>query len=634
MPERSTRYPQRASKLKTGSPRTANTPTLLPVSDMTGGVDLRRSPTLLHQSRSRTSLNASLGEPGAWTVRDGYSAASTATFGSNITGGERIYLAGNVFSLVAADGEVFRPTDAWVKGAAVHSTISTGNQTYFTYDRDLVAVVDGANRPRFSTNGTDWYLMGTDACSSGPSLATASTGGLTSGTYSVAFSFKHRGTAHESSISPESTVRLATSSGSITATASGSTDPKVDAIVWYARHLTPDLESVLRKVSSGSSLAVVINSSAWTAASPAPLNNSVPVVARYATVWKNRWWWLDATLKNRIHFSEVFQPQSQPSDYYIDIPFERGDDASAIHPIGDTLMVFGQAGIYLIIGQTSLDFEVRPSQGADSGAYGPRAVANIEQSIAHMSSDDISSNDGASDRSLGFDITPALRDIARNGTGQANVAAYYDAQNKELRVSVPRVYPTAARGEWVLNLNRTRENEGAPAWTTTDRDIAFYMPWGGNEPTPGNRGRLFTVPSTGGFVYEENIVGGGANSSALTATYEGPALNLGTARARVAGTHVEFEPHAGSFSVELVADGISQGSLAVDIGAGLATYGTSVYNTGTYSGAGRLKRFIHHPLSADGHSFVLKGTYTGTEPFRWFGYSHVIVPESMPRRVY
>lgn len=623
------------ASLKTRGTLTAKRQQILEVTDMTGGLDLRRSPTLLGPTRARTQLNVSLEEPGAWTVRPGYRQISTATMGANPTGGQRVYLSSRVFSLLAIDGAVYKPDDAWVKGASVYSTISTGNMTFFPYDRDLVAVFDGANRPRCSTDGSTWMLMGTDAPIAGPTLSSIA-GSLSSGKFAVAYSYKHRGTAHESSISPESTKTLSASTGGgLSFTPVASTDPKVNAVVAYARHILPDGETVLRKASSGAvGGAITVTSSNWVSANPAPTNHGVPPAAlSFGVIWKNRWWAIDGTTGNRLRFTEIFQPQSWPADYYLDIPLERGDSLTAVQPLGDTLILFGQSGKFAVIGQTSLDFEVRPMMGANSGAYGPRCAAQIEQSIACVSADDIVSNDGASDRSLGFDIQVAIRDIASNvtSTAQARIATVYDAFRKELRVSVPRVYPTAARGEWVLNLDRTREAQGAPAWTTTDRDAAFYIHWNGNEPTAGNRGRLFTVPSTGGPVFEENSSNSGANSSNLTAQYEGPALSFGVNRSRVIGTHVEFEPHGGTFSVEVVTDGVSQGPQTIDIGSGLARYGTAVYGTGVYAGAGRIKAYVPQPVTAEGQSVVTKAAYSGREQFKMFSYAHVIVPEPRPR---
>lgn len=622
-----------AKGLKTISPYARREKQLLPVSDLTGGVDLRRSPTLLGANRARTLRNFSLEEPGALTVRAGYTQVSSATLGAGrAQGGQRVYLANAVFSLVAFSGAVYKPSDAWVWGAAVHSTISTGNQVYFPYDRDLVMVMDGANRPRFSTEGSTWYLAGIDAPSSKATLSSGSSGALAAAEFAVAYSYKHRGTAHESNVSAESTVTLG-STGSIAATASPSTDGKVDAYVWYARNKTAG-ETVLRKVSSGAASTYTLISSAWTSNDEAPTNHTAPVVGlRFGVSWKSRWWAPSGTIGNRLYFTELFLPQAWPSLYFIDMPFEKGDSITAIQPLGDTLLVFGQSGIFLIIGQTSLDFEVRPSQGSESGAFGPRAIDRLEQAAVHVAAAGVDSFDGAWDRSLEFDIQPAWLDLVNNSAGAdlSLVACVHDHLRQEFRIAVPRVYPTAARGEWVLNLDRTRENEGTPAWTTTDRDIAFYIYWNGNEPTAGNRGRLFSMPSTTGHVYEENV-GATANSSNMTAEYEGPALALGVHRGRFTDLHVEYEPHAGSLNAEAVVDGVSQGTIGLSIGAGLAQYGSAVYGTGTYGGSGRRKAYTPLPLGSEGRTFTMKLNYSGQEQFRVFTYGVGVMPEGSPRQ--
>ena len=633
--------------LKTKSPRASRTRQLVSVDDLTGGVDLRRSPTNLQPNRSRTLRNFGIGEPGALTVTPGQTVVSAAAFGTvRASGGARIYTGSTVFSLVAIDGSVYRPTDTWVRGSAVHSTISTGNQTYFPYDRDLVMVMDGANRPRFSTNGTNWFLAGTDAPSSVAALSSAQTGGgaLSTGEYAVAYTYKHRGSGHESNASGESTITLtASTANTIPVVISGSTDTKVDAVVLYARHKLPDAESVLRKVSSaavGSTLS--ITSSNWTTNDEVPTNHNVPPTGlKFGTSWKSRWWAPHGTIGNRLHFTEIFQPQSWPTNYYIDMPFDRGDSITAIQTFGDTLLVYGQSGIFLVIGQTALDFEVRPSQGADAGAFGPRATFRVEQAAIHASADGVDSFDGAGDRSLDHDINPAWRDLVKNSAGADldRIATVYDPLTQQGRIAVPRVYPTAVAGEWVINFDRTRDQEGVPSWYRTDLNPAFYMPWHGNEPTQGNRGRLFFMPaSTTGLVYElndANSADASANSSNITAEYEGPTLSLGLHRARVTDLHVEYEPHGGAFSVEPVVDGVSQGSISLSIGAGLYTYGSTLatYGTATYAGAGRRKAYTPLPLGANGRNVALKCTYIGTERMKIFSYTFGILPEVSPRQV-
>jgi hypothetical protein len=159
---------------------------------------------------------------------------------------------------------------------------------------------------------------------------------------------------------------------------------------------------------SGLTATVDVTSKNWTAAAEEPTDHNVPPALSFAVVWKNRWWARDATVKNRIRFTQVFQNQSWPATFFIDIPFERGDEVAAIMPIGDTLVVFGLVSKpFLIIGQTSLDFEVRPSAAAEAGALGPRAVALIENGIVHAAAEGIYIFDGATDRLLSYDIDPS-----------------------------------------------------------------------------------------------------------------------------------------------------------------------------------------------------------------------------------
>jgi len=294
-------------------------------------------------------------------------------------------------------------------------------------------------------------------------------------------------------------------------------------------------------------------------------------------------------------------------------------------------LVFGQSKVFLIIGQTSLDFEVRPSAGAQAGALGPRAVEVIEQGVLHASAEGQYVFDGASDKLLSFDIEPAWRDLIQNSpsTSLENVALVYEFKNKEVRSALPRIFPRGSRGEFVLDLNRTRETE-TPAWTDTDRDIAGYIHFNGDEPTAGNRGRLVTWPSSGGRLFEEST-GASANSSAMSAEYEGPHVSLGLHRARLITVRGEYEPHAGALNIEPVLDGLSQGSQGVVIGSGIAQYGTAVYGTNAYGGSGRRMFSKIQPLRAEGRTAWLSVSYAGLEPFRLFTYSFEIVPESAVR---
>lgn len=633
------------AKTRKGSQRTVYQ--MLPVEDPSGGVDLRTSPTLLPANRARTLINFSLAEPGALVVRPGFAKFSTSSLGaSRIQGGQRVYLntavpspASTMFTLIGWNGSVYNLSDAGVWSGATLTGLSPTNELYFPADRDLVAVMDGSTTPWKSTNGSSWTHMGIAPSSVAGSVSSAVlTAGLSASEFELSFTYKDRDLAVESNGSTAVSTRTITSTanGQLNYVVANSTDPQVDAIVVYARNKTSG-ETVLRKVSSqaqsaGANSTIAITSSGWTTNDEIPTDHTVPPVLSFGVIWKNRWWARSATRTNRLHFTQLFQAQSWPALFYIDIPFEHGDSIQALQPLGDALLIFGNTKIFVIIGRSSLDFEVRPTIGSLDGAFGPRAVAVIENGVVHVSASGVYIFNGMADKLLSFDIDPAMRDLVNaSAVDIARVALASHQLRKELRMAVPRLYPTGDNGEWVLDLNRTRVN-GNTAWTATDRAIGGYIQWDGPEAVASNRGRLFSWNSTAALVFEEAI-GTTANSSNMEATYEGPGLTLGAYRGRWPDVRGEYEPHAGNASIEPLIDGVSQGVQSIAIGTGLATYDVGRYGTAVYGGAGRRQWVKNLPLGADGRTFVLKFNYSGQEQFRMFSYHVGIVPESRSRGI-
>src|SRR5512145_2339525 len=84
---------------------------LATVDDLTGGVDLRHTPTLMQPQRARVLRNVSISEPGVWQPCPGYRAFSTSNLGTGrLQGGARIYLStGAPFTLAARSGSVYKP---------------------------------------------------------------------------------------------------------------------------------------------------------------------------------------------------------------------------------------------------------------------------------------------------------------------------------------------------------------------------------------------------------------------------------------------------------------------------------------------------------------------------------------------
>lgn len=616
---------------------------ILPVVGPTQGMDLRTSPTLLAPERARNLVNFSLGEPGALVVRKGYQVFSTTSLGSSrAQGGQRVYLNtalpsanSTAFTLVAWGQGVYTQSDSGGWDGPHLTGLSTA-EISFPSDRNLVAALDGSTRLWKSTNGSSWTQFGITAPPAGPTLSTLSTGGVSSGEYEIAYTYKDRDLVTESNGSTGSTVTLSASSGALNVVIPNSTDPQVDAVVVYARKITSG-ESVLRKVSSqaqstGANSTVIVTSTSWTTNDEIPTDHDVPSLLSFGVVWKNRWWARDSITTNRLHFTQLFQPQSWPALFYVDIPFERGDSIQALVPMGDTLLVFGTTKIFVIIGQTSLDFEVRPTIASEDGAFGFRAVAVIENGVMHAGASGVYNFDGTQDKLLSFDLDPAWKDLVANASvvELGKCAMVYHRNEKELRIAVPRRYPSGAAGEFVLDLNQTR-NSGKTAWSATDRAIGGYISWDGPEAQAGNRGRLFSWHTTTGRLFEE-ATGYSANSSNVTCEYEGPGLTLGTFRGRWVDARVEYEPNGGAFSIEPVIDGVTKGSKSLQIAGGGAEYGDAEYGVDDYGGGvSRKQAFTMFPLSADGRTCVLKMVYVGQAAFKVYSYHLGLVPETKSR---
>jgi hypothetical protein len=617
--------------LKTAKPQIASVPQLLRVDDLTGGLELRQSPSLLKPTQARLLRNWSLAEPGALVTYPGWETFSTTSLGNRrIQGGARIYLSDvDPFTLASDDGKVYKPTDGGVWGASVLTGRSTTEQHHFTHDRDLAAVFDATNIPRKTTDGSTWSQMGIDAPASAPTLSAVAGGSLIDAhTYEVSYGYQddELGATGNESATTQQAVAGANLTVRVAVTASA--DAQVDKIVVYVRDVTAG-ETVRRKYAEYANTTTNrdITSNTWSSNIEAPSDHTVPVAGLVKAIyWKNRWW---AWIGNRLHFTQIFENQSWPSLFYIEIPFERGDDISDAVAQGDTLVVFGQASRpYIIIGQTSLDFEVRPALGALAGALGSRCVWIIENGIVHVAAEGVFIFDGASDRLLSYNIDPGWQDlIERSATADlSKIACTYDGLRKELRIAVPRLYPWGTAGEWVLDLNRTRTQE-IPAWTTTDRTIGGYIPWHGHETTLGNRNRLFSWSNTTAELIEE-AVGTSADGDDIVCDYEGSTHATGGYVSLFNEGYVEFQPADGVFTVTPHVDGISKGSITIDIGASMAVVGSAIVGTSVIGSTARLQEPFVLPLSCEGLTFAFRARYTGQDEFKWFTYKVEMIPES------
>src|SRR5688572_27589164 len=112
-----------AQRIKSRPARASRSYQMIEVADLTGGVDLRRAPTLLSPDRARTLKNFALTSPGELVVRPGYRQFSTTNLGNaRIQGGVRAYLDSTTFTRVAWDGAIYTLSDAGIlDSTAVYS---------------------------------------------------------------------------------------------------------------------------------------------------------------------------------------------------------------------------------------------------------------------------------------------------------------------------------------------------------------------------------------------------------------------------------------------------------------------------------------------------------------------------------
>ncbi len=621
-------------KLSTRKTRIAAQAQVLGVDDLSGGLELRQSPSLLKPTQSRLLRNWSLREPGALVTFPGWEDFSTTSLGARrIQGGQRVYLAGLApFTLASDNGSVYLPSDAGVWGSTVLTGLSTSTQHYFPHDRTFVAVFDGTNIPKKSTNGTTWTQLGIDAPTVAP-VASAVAGGslIDAHTYEVSYGYQDDGLAVTGNESATDTQATAGADLTIRVAVTASADPQVDKIVLYVRDVTAG-ETVRRKYAEYSNTTTThdITSNTWSSAINAPSDHTVPLATLVsAVIWKNRWW---AWVGNRLYFTQIFEPQSWPALFYIDMPFERGDTIAAVAAQGDTLVVWGQSSqAFLIIGQTSLDFEVRPALGSQAGAFGPRCVEVIENGIIHVAAEGVYIFDGSSDRLLSYNIDPGWRDLVQRSTAAnlEKLAVVYHGLTKEIRVAVPRLYPWGVAGEWILDLNRTRTQE-IPAWTSTDRTIGGYIVWDGNEPTTGNRGRLLSWSDTVARLYEENV-GSSANGSDLVADYEGSTHATGGYVACFTEGFLEVAPTTGTLALSLVVDSADTGTQNLNISGGIVPWDDPTYlyddPLRLYDGRGRQYVPFVAPMAAEGRTVAVRLRYSGQSEEKVFTYGLVLVPE-------
>ena len=610
--------------------------------NLVGGLDQNSALTRIARDQAKRLKNFSLEETNLVTVEGFDQFTTTANAGDPLQGGARIYLADqDPFTLVAYDGDVFPVTDAGVIGSAEFTDRNASNRIYFPYDRRVVMVFDGDNRPKISSNGTDWYDAGLSAPTVAPTAAEDAGGSLlVLNTYEFAYTYATTAAfdgnlVHESNGSATVQEALTGANQSIIVTVTGTAVANVNFINVYARNVTIG-QTALRFVGTvanpgASTTTYELTTEPSDLEDEIPTTNDVPGSFRYGWYHNGRFWAFDETEGNRLWFSEVFQPQTWPADYFIDFPTTKGDDLTAGVPMGDIQILFGQTGFFIQSGTTVVDIELRPSLVAGTGAFNPTAACKVDNGVFHVGPAGGFLFTGASDQHLTKPLETGWRDLMRNGTAAQfrQIATLYYPRLKQIFMAIPRLYPDGSAGEYVLDTLRTAERD-KPAWFETGRNIIGYIHWDGNEPNTGAFDKLLSWPNTARVLNVERN-GNDLNGAPMQAIYEGPAFHTQFREAIAVQGYVEYEPTDGDFTFQLAKGGQVINSQTFNMGGGLSLYGTATYGSGSYGGAARARKVIMLPLIAEGGEFSVNLRYNGIGRARFFSYGFSLVPESQLR---
>ena len=611
---------------------------LVQVSDMVGGLNRRVSQSQIRADRSVRLNNVDLSSPGEWTPRMGWAAFTATSLGaSRMQGAKRVYNATGPFSVLAYGGGLYTQPDNGTAAVLRKSGLHATNQIDFVSDLEFVGAFDDSSVPVYSSNsGVTWNQLGISPPASAPTLTNAVVGGslIAANTYEVSYAYQNQASGQPpGNGSAIATVAITAPNLRFVATCAASTDPQVDTIVLYVRNVTAG-EEVKRWSASMANpgvgtVAFTVTIANWEDGAEVPTTNTPATAMEGGIVWKSRWWGFTGT---QVKFSELFQSLSWPSLYYVEMPFTQGDTIAAIADLGDSLIVFGHSPtqVFLIIGQTSLDFEIRPAFGAQGGCAGLHAWTKMEGGIGHACADGVYLFDGANDRLLSFDINDDWRTMIASMTEAelSRMPMVYHRRDKEIRIATTNLPIYGEPGEWVLDLTRSSAKTG-PAWSTTDRTIGGYLNWDGEE-IAAVRSRLQSFALTAGTVANE-ATGYSANGANQTAEYVGPMFTTGFTVARFLNLYGEFEPNDGTFSLEPFVDGVSMGSITIPIGSGLSVYGTATYGVSVYGGSSRKTFSYDLPLEAEGKTVYVQAQYVGQAAFKWFTYGVNVKPETQIR---
>src|SRR3990167_9752484 len=214
--------------VKTRQPTARPVYQAIPVPDLTGGLDLRRSPPLVAPERSVVCKNWSLAEPGALRMRPGWTSFTNNLRTRAAQGTHRIYLSSTQGTVIASQGNLYLlPDNGTWPSTSQYAGLSTSAEIHFIHDRNLAAAFDGSTWAVKSTDLVTWTRLGIAPSTVGATAASEanSSEALSTSEFAFVFTYKDRGLAYESDpTTAVSTITLTSTGNAIKLHVPNSTD--------------------------------------------------------------------------------------------------------------------------------------------------------------------------------------------------------------------------------------------------------------------------------------------------------------------------------------------------------------------------------------------------------------------------
>ncbi len=545
---------------------------LIDVLDFSGGLNLKSTPYEVAKNQATQLSNFYVVEDGSLLGRGGTKIFNAASLGANAVSGATRSMIGSGAWLAYYQGTVYKGSDA----AGTFTSSLTGlSSTLGTFIQYLAFIYFATQSDAMQKwDGTTWTLAGIAAPSGAPAGA-AGAAGTPNGTYTLQYTFVSATT--ESNPSPASGSIVVASqninASSIAAGPAGTTSRNVYGFKNGVSSVYQLIGSINDNVTT--TFTVTTDQPSWGAS--APTQNTPPVTGPWIlTQWKNRLWGTGGQ-KQRVYLSEVFSPEVWPATYYIDIPFVGSDQANALLPLGDLLVVWGLYQLFYIYGSTPFTFVVTQSF-AENGALSPWAVVRVSNEAVYLAQFGVFSFDGAQERRLSDPIEPQFTGVGTlltpiNATAaQTNATMAYYRRLKALVVSFPTSQAQNDTTYWKFLGNREQP------WVQDSRAPRMIL----ERPDTGT---LWAFDAAAGILrqWDTTTSDDGANISKVyqSGAFAGPSVD---STQRYTWFTLRGQPNNATPQVTAYIDmGLVSDSFTLAFGASVALIGSAVIGTSIIS---------------------------------------------------